>query len=65
MHREDIYNKRKGFEPLNDENVKNELNKDLISFLENSTYHIIGVTINKESRVKNIHTTHTQPLLKL
>ncbi|HJD05332.1 MAG TPA: DUF3800 domain-containing protein [Candidatus Onthoplasma faecipullorum] len=58
LHREDIYNKRKGFEPLNDENVKNEFNKDLISFLENSTYHIIGVTINKESRVKKYKYPH-------
>lgn len=58
LHREDIYNKRNGFEPLADENVKMCFNRDLINFLESENYSIIGVTINKEARMKKYKTPH-------
>ena len=58
LHREDIYNKRKGFESLSDEFVKECFNRDLINFLESQNYVIIGVTINKEARVKKYKTPH-------
>lgn len=58
LHREDIYNKRKGFESLSDDFVKENFNRDLITFLTSENYIIIGVTINKEARVKKYKNPH-------
>lgn len=58
LHREDIYNKRKGFEKLSDENVERAFNNDLIHLLSSMNYNIIAVLINKEARFKKYKTPH-------
>ncbi len=58
LHREDIYNKRKGFESLKDDFVKDSFNNDLIEFLSSANYTIIGVTINKEARIQRYKYPH-------
>lgn len=56
LHREDIYNKRKGFEKLSDSNIEKAFNNDLIHLLTSMNYNVIAVLINKEARFKKYKT---------
>lgn len=50
LHKEDIYNSRKGFEKLRDPDYREKFNQSLLNFLKRIDFTLIAVMINKKSR---------------
>lgn len=61
LHRKDIMNKRRAFEALRDDELREKFDTDLINILKQSEYRVITAVIDKKEMIERFHWRQQHP----